>query len=90
MITVIVAYEVLSNPQKRRAFDSVDPLFDETIPTGTLTYKENFFKLYSPAFERNERCVRMVLRGTFKLRFPGGQRRNLFPNWAMQIPVPMK
>uniref|UniRef100_A0A915JN43 J domain-containing protein n=1 Tax=Romanomermis culicivorax TaxID=13658 RepID=A0A915JN43_ROMCU len=51
----LLAYEFLSNIQKRRSYDSVDPTFDENIPSGTLTYKENFFKLYVPAFERNER-----------------------------------
>ncbi|MGH0127860.1 UNVERIFIED_CONTAM: hypothetical protein FKN15_032529 [Acipenser sinensis] len=48
------AYEILSDPVKRRAFDSVDPTFDNAVPSKSEG-KENFFKVYAPVFERNAR-----------------------------------
>lgn len=46
------AYEILSNVTTRRAFDSVDPTFNEDIPT---ILKGDFFDTFKPAFERNSR-----------------------------------
>ncbi len=46
------AYETLSNPTLRRAYDSVDPMIDDDIPT---TVKGDFFNLFRPVFERNSR-----------------------------------
>uniref|UniRef100_A0A2C9LJJ1 Uncharacterized protein n=1 Tax=Biomphalaria glabrata TaxID=6526 RepID=A0A2C9LJJ1_BIOGL len=46
------AYEILGNKQKRRSFDSVDPEFEDSIPSST---KENFFEVFGPAFDRNSR-----------------------------------
>lgn len=48
------AIEILSDPVKRRAFDSVDPTFDNTVPSKSEG-KENFFKVFAPVFERNGR-----------------------------------
>ena len=48
------AIEILSDPVKRRAFDSVDPTFDNAVPSKSEG-KENFFDAYSPVFERNAR-----------------------------------
>ncbi|KAH0616479.1 hypothetical protein JD844_027601 [Phrynosoma platyrhinos] len=48
------AYEILSDPVKRRAFNSIDPTFDNTIPSKSEG-KENFFEVFSPVFERNAR-----------------------------------
>ncbi|GCC28606.1 hypothetical protein chiPu_0007037 [Chiloscyllium punctatum] len=48
------ANEILSDPLKRRAFDSVDPTFDNTIPSKSEA-KENFIEVFSAAFERNAR-----------------------------------
>uniref|UniRef100_A0A3P8Z7F9 DnaJ homolog subfamily C member 2 n=1 Tax=Esox lucius TaxID=8010 RepID=A0A3P8Z7F9_ESOLU len=48
------AIEILSDPVKRRAFDSVDPTFDNSVPSKGEG-KENFFEAYSPVFERNAR-----------------------------------
>eukprot|EP00064_Thunnus_orientalis_P005056 superscaffoldBa00000481_g5069 len=48
------AIEVLSDPVKRRAFDSVDPTFDNTVPSKSEG-KENFFEAFSPVFDRNAR-----------------------------------
>ncbi|XP_030072265.1 dnaJ homolog subfamily C member 2 [Microcaecilia unicolor] len=48
------AYEMLSDPVKRRAFNSVDPTFDNSVPTKSEA-KENFFEVFSPVFERNSR-----------------------------------
>uniref|UniRef100_A0A8C6KBK1 DnaJ homolog subfamily C member 2 n=1 Tax=Nothobranchius furzeri TaxID=105023 RepID=A0A8C6KBK1_NOTFU len=46
--------EILSDPVKRRAFDSVDPTFDNAVPSKSEG-KENFFEVFSPVFERNAR-----------------------------------
>ncbi|KAM9845758.1 dnaJ homolog subfamily C member 2 [Aulostomus maculatus] len=48
------AIEVLSDPVKRRAFDSVDPTFDNSVPSKSEG-KENFFQVFSSVFERNSR-----------------------------------
>ncbi|KAK1906390.1 DnaJ like subfamily C member 2 [Dissostichus eleginoides] len=48
------AIEILSDPVKRRAFDSVDPTFDNTVPSKNEG-KENFTEVYAPVFERNAR-----------------------------------
>ena len=44
----------MSDPAKRRLFDSVDPEFDDTIPgKDATTTGTTFFQLYSPVFQRN-------------------------------------
>ncbi|PNI26305.1 DNAJC2 isoform 1 [Pan troglodytes] len=48
------AYEMLSDPVKRRAFNSVDPTFDNSVPSKSEA-KDNFFKVFTPVFERNSR-----------------------------------
>ncbi|XP_037692396.1 dnaJ homolog subfamily C member 2 isoform X1 [Choloepus didactylus] len=48
------AYEMLSDPLKRRAFNSVDPTFDNSVPSRSEA-KDNFFEVFSPVFERNSR-----------------------------------
>ncbi|KAK7102753.1 dnaJ homolog subfamily C member 2-like [Littorina saxatilis] len=48
------AYEILGNPVKRRSFDSVDPEFDEAIPSITQENKD-FYTVFRPVFERNAR-----------------------------------
>lgn len=48
------AIETLSDPVKRRAFDSVDPTFDNAVPSKNEG-KENFWEVFSPVFERNAR-----------------------------------
>ena len=49
------AWDLLNTEQKRRAFDSTDSHFDDSIPapTGELSPAE-FFATYGPVFERNE------------------------------------
>ena len=42
-------------PVKRRAFDSVDPEFDDDVPDVPKDKSANFFSEFSPAFERNSR-----------------------------------
>ncbi|KAK4056729.1 Zuotin [Microbotryomycetes sp. JL221] len=50
------AMETLSNPEKRRQFDSVDPAIDdEDVPDVKDTSAENFYKLWTPVFEREGR-----------------------------------
>lgn len=48
------AYEILSDPVKRRAFNSVDPTFDNSIPSKGEG-KDNFFDVFTAVFERNSR-----------------------------------
>uniref|UniRef100_A0A096LXZ2 DnaJ homolog subfamily C member 2 n=1 Tax=Poecilia formosa TaxID=48698 RepID=A0A096LXZ2_POEFO len=48
------AIEILSDPVKRRAFDSVDPTFDNSVPSKSEG-KESFFEVFAPVFERNAR-----------------------------------
>lgn len=54
---MIAAIEILSDPVKRRAFDSVDPTFDNTVPS-KAEGKEKFFDVFAPVFERNARSVK--------------------------------
>ncbi|KAJ7594094.1 DnaJ domain-containing protein [Mycena floridula] len=54
------AHEVLSNPERRRQFDSVDPEFMEVyeeVPTAAQfkNGKLDFFKAFAPVFEREAR-----------------------------------
>nr|XP_054751426.1 dnaJ homolog subfamily C member 2-like isoform X1 [Lytechinus pictus] len=49
------AYEVLGNPVKRRAFDSVDPEFDNDVPSNNQQSKDKFFAAFSDVFKRNAR-----------------------------------
>lgn len=52
---VAKAHEVLSHPEKRRQFDSVDEgVDDEAVPTGKES-PEKFFALWGPVFERESR-----------------------------------
>ena len=42
----------------RRAFDSVDPEFDDSVPDLSKSKKDKskeFYKVFAPAFERNSR-----------------------------------
>ncbi|KAM0791297.1 hypothetical protein ACM66B_005769 [Microbotryomycetes sp. NB124-2] len=50
------AMETLSNPEKRRQFDSVDPAIDDDdVPDVKDTNAENFYDLWTPVFEREGR-----------------------------------
>lgn len=53
---VQVAYEVLSDEEKRRGYDSQFD-FDDSIPSGheTMRDEDYFYNLYGPVFERNAR-----------------------------------
>jgi len=49
------AFETLSDPVKRCSFDSVDPLFDDHVPSASEKNKANFYKVFGPVFESNSR-----------------------------------
>ncbi|EEB12438.1 conserved hypothetical protein [Pediculus humanus corporis] len=49
------AWEILGNKDKRRSYDSVDPLFDNSIPSNNEHSRNNFFEVFTPVFERNAR-----------------------------------
>lgn len=51
----VIAYEVLGDPVRRRAYDSIDPHNDDTIPTVTSQSREQFFEILTPVFEDNAR-----------------------------------
>ncbi|XP_059489975.1 dnaJ homolog subfamily C member 2 [Neocloeon triangulifer] len=48
------AWETLGNPIARRAFDSVDPEFDDDLPTPSDIKNKGFYKAFGPVFERNQ------------------------------------
>ncbi|XP_063304213.1 dnaJ homolog subfamily C member 2 isoform X2 [Pelobates fuscus] len=48
------AYEILSDPLKRRAFNSIDPTFDNSTPSKNEG-RDNFFEVFNPVFDRNSR-----------------------------------
>ncbi|CAB3386722.1 Hypothetical predicted protein [Cloeon dipterum] len=48
------AWETLGNPTARRAFDSIDPQFDNDLPTPGEIKSLGFYKAFGPVFERNE------------------------------------
>ena len=47
------AFELLSNPAQRRAYDSIDPKFDDAVPNPTTS--DSFYETFGPVFERNAR-----------------------------------
>lgn len=49
------AWEVLGTKDRRRAFDSVDPEFDNTIPYDNEHVRKNFYDVFGDIFERNAR-----------------------------------
>lgn len=49
------AYDILGHPTKRRSYDSVDPEFNDDVPSVKDQNKENFYGVFTPAFERNAR-----------------------------------
>lgn len=48
------AYETLGNPLKRRSYDSIDPEFDDALPT-TSEIEKNFYDCFRKYFCWNER-----------------------------------
>ncbi|XP_066142415.1 dnaJ homolog subfamily C member 2 [Euwallacea fornicatus] len=51
---ITMAYETLGNIQKRRAYDSIDPEFDNNLPCGS-ELKNDFYKVFSYYFKLNSR-----------------------------------
>lgn len=51
---ITMAYETLGNPIKRRSYDSVDPEFDDLLPSAS-EIKKDFFKTFDFYFNLNSR-----------------------------------
>ena len=49
------AYDILSVPKRRRAYDSIDPTFDDSVPPSSAHSRDNFFEVFGPVFEENSR-----------------------------------
>lgn len=49
------AWEILGNPRNRRSYDSVDPVFDDTVPSNNEYSRNNFYEVFGPIFELNSR-----------------------------------
>ncbi|XP_075230509.1 dnaJ homolog subfamily C member 2 [Lycorma delicatula] len=47
------AWETLGDKTKRRSYDSVDPHFDDTIPSNNDYNKNNFYEVFNEAFDMN-------------------------------------
>ena len=52
---ITLANDVLSNPTRRRAYDSIDATFDDAVPPVNSNAKSNFYDVFGPVFERNAR-----------------------------------
>lgn len=50
-----IAYDILSDPKCRRAYDSADPTFNDDVPSVCEYSKEHFFEVFGPVFEENAR-----------------------------------
>uniref|UniRef100_A0A1Y1KNC8 Uncharacterized protein n=1 Tax=Photinus pyralis TaxID=7054 RepID=A0A1Y1KNC8_PHOPY len=51
---ITMAYETLGTLSRRRAYDSVDPEFDDTLPSGS-ELKQDFYKVFGYYFDLNSR-----------------------------------
>lgn len=51
---ITMAYDTLGNPLKRRSYDSVDPHFDNSLPTSS-DLKQDFFSVFPYYFDLNAR-----------------------------------
>ncbi|XP_052780148.1 dnaJ homolog subfamily C member 2-like [Mya arenaria] len=49
------AWETLGVPLKRRSYDSIDPQFEDSVPSQNANSKENFFQVFRPVFAENAR-----------------------------------
>nr|CAB3238879.1 dnaJ homolog subfamily C member 2 [Phallusia mammillata] len=49
------AYETLGSLETKRAYDSIDPQFDDDIPSANKNSRENFFEVFGPVFDLNSR-----------------------------------
>ena len=51
---IVKSFEIISNPKKRMAYDSVDPEFDDSIPSKNKPVPaDKFLSVFGPVFERN-------------------------------------
>ena len=56
------AFEILTDPIKRRSFDSVDPTFEDDIPSISEKAKNNFYQVFERIFTENSRYVCVFLK----------------------------
>ena len=57
LLLPLPAYDILSDPKCRRAYDSADPTVTDDIPTVCEYSREHFFEVFTPVFEENVRYV---------------------------------
>ncbi len=55
LLLIFTAHEVLTNPEKRHQFDSVDPAIDDSLPHTKEVDPSSFCDVYGPIFEREGR-----------------------------------
>ena len=51
----LAAWETLGIPAKRKSYDSIDPQFDDSVPSVSSDSKEKFYGVFRPYFEQNAR-----------------------------------
>ncbi|XP_046841281.1 dnaJ homolog subfamily C member 2-like isoform X2 [Xenia sp. Carnegie-2017] len=52
---ITTAGDILMNKAKRRAYDSIDPTFDNYVPPVNANSKINFYQVFTPVFQSNAR-----------------------------------
>lgn len=51
----VPAHETLTNPEKRRQFDSADEMIEDSFPPPATVKADNFIKTFAPVFESEGR-----------------------------------
>ena len=58
----LAAHDVLSDPEKRRQYDSMDDIeVDDSIPSESQADSGDFFEVFKPVFDRNSRFVEVLM-----------------------------
>lgn len=73
---LFTAWETLGVAAKKVSYNSVDPEFDESVPSTKDCTKDNFYDLFKPAFIRNARYDIFIFK-YFKSDFTNSARYKL-------------